>query len=360
MNERLAGYVAYFEQLALQPTNHWNGFESGDPGAELCDLHSQIAFACYALAIIAMYPDSETEVRDRCRTAMGALIERMFQRRIWAYWASAAEQGGRSADPVAIGNGAYSGPLAMMIGAFEAIGGDRRFDDEFRFFWTSAESFHYTHTTLVEALWQQMRANPHYAISGRPGRIEILPMAQALWALELYDAAHHSDYAAAVRQGWWRFLKSAMVFNGPRLPGRGAFSAAYFPRMRLALPYGTLLNDAAALALLAPLELDSSRQLADRLLPRIKQMNDAPAQAFVPGYGRNPAPTSAIATGFAYVLAVELGDEALASALLTYAEAHFDLTCDQEQRYFAGPAPAAYLTALFAIGEAGGFEALKR
>lgn len=360
MNERLAGYLAYFEHLALQPPNHWAGFDPGNQVAATCDLRAQIAFPCYALAAIGLHPDSDSAMRDRCRTAMAALIERMLQRRVWAYWASSAEQTSRSTDPVAAGNGTYSAPLAMMIGAFEAIGGDRRFDDEFRLFWTSSEYFHYTHTTLVEAIWQQMRANPQYAISAQPGRIELLPMAQALWALEFYDAVHHSDYAPAVRQGWFRFLKRSMVLRGPRLPGRGVFSAAYLARMHLALPYSTLLNDAGALALFAPLEADFSRQLADRLLPRIKQTNNSSAQAFAPGYGAHPAPTSAIATGFAYVLARALAVEELASALLNYAEANFELNCDQGRRYFGSPAPAAYLTALFAIGEAGGFAAFNR
>ncbi len=355
MNERLTGYLAYFEQLALQPANHWTGFDPGDQFSEDCDLPSQIAFTAYALATIGLHPDSETGVRDRCRTALAALIERMVQRRVWAYWASGARQASRSADPIAAGNGAYSAPLAMMIGAFEALGGDRRFDDEFRFFWTSDEYFHHTHTTLVEALWQQMRANPQYAIRARPGRIELLPMAQAIWALELYDTAHHSDYAVAVRQGWFRFLKQRMVLRGPRLPGRGAFSAAYFLRTNMALPYSTLLSDAGALALFAPLEADFSRQIAGRLFPRIKHINTSPAQAFAPGSGSHPVRTSALATGFSYVLAVELDEQDLASALLNYAEANFELNCEQEQRHFASPAQAAYLTALFAIGEAGGF-----
>src|SRR5262245_47791295 len=135
LNDRLNAYLTYFEQLATQPPNRWEGYYITAREDMNFGLRFQIAFPCYALAALCLHPDAEPDDQERCRTAMAALISRMLQRRVWAYWGRWADRIGISADPVIEANIQYSGHLAMMIGAYEAVGGDLRYDEGFTLLW---------------------------------------------------------------------------------------------------------------------------------------------------------------------------------------------------------------------------------
>src|SRR5262245_38347463 len=153
LNDRLRAYLTYFEQLATQPPNRWEGYYLTPREDMNFGLRFQVAFPCYALAALCLHPTAAPEDQERCRGAMSALIGRMLQRRVWAYWGLAAERGGIIVDPVAQAHFQYSGHLAMMIGAYGAAGGDQRYDEGFTLLWRSDSRFDYTHATLVEALW---------------------------------------------------------------------------------------------------------------------------------------------------------------------------------------------------------------
>lgn len=367
LNERHRGYVNYLEHLATQPTNHWEGFSlprQETIGIGGFGLRHQIAFACYALGAFALHPEASEDEQARCCGAMAALIDRMLQRRVWAYWALHAEQTGENPDPLDTANLDYSGHLAMMIGCYEAAGGDQRYDSEFVLRWGPDRVFHYTHTTLLERLWQQMCQNDHYGIESEPGTVHLTAMCHALWATLLHDSQHTSTYAQA-NAAWLTFVRERMILRGPRLFGQGVFMPTYVSRRRLAVPISLNLVDAWALAFLAALAPD----LVEGLLPRFRRCiryrrtpPDAPREAFLPSAGMwqpREVADQMLTTGFAHLLAVEWGDATLAADLHTYAEQYFDPIEQAGQRsYTAGLAPL-YTTALFALGEAGGLRGLR-
>lgn len=368
LHERLTGYLNYFERLATQPPNRWEGFYISSRDEQNFGLRFQLAFACYALAALCLHPDADADEQDRCRTAMASLIERMLQRRVWAYWASRTEAQGIAPDPIIEANGQYSGLLAMMIGAFEAVGGDQRYDEPFTLLWTSDARFNYTHTSLVELLWRQMRAGSHGGVEAEPGRVSAHTMTHLLWANLLHDRVHGSEYAAANAR-WLEFMQAQLVLHGPRLPGRGALSMVYLTRYRMAAPISTNLTDAWTLALLAGLEPELAGTLMSRFRPRIRRTTtvqpDAEGatvgQAFVPSAGRwrnDERADNTLASGFSYLLAVELGDTALADELLAYADLQLQPALANGERCYGGGLAAPYTTALFAMGEAGGLRAL--
>ncbi len=359
LNDRLAAYLSYFERLATQPSNRWAGFyltthEDHNPG-----LHFQLAFPCYALAALCLHPDAEADDQERCRTAIAAFIDRMLQRRVWASWSIEIERQGITPDPLLEGNLHYGGHLAMMIGLFEAIGGDQRYDEPFKLVWSSNDRFSYTHTTLVEHLSQQMRSSAQRGIECAPGRLSAAAMTHALWALALHDGLHESD-STIVTNEWLAFMQRHLVLRGPLLPGRGALSTVYLTRLRLAVPFSRNITDGWALAFLACLAPQLVQELAPRFLARIVRNGD---QAYVPSAkrwrGRELA-DPALATGFGYLLAVELGETTLANALLAYADAQLQPSTSSDERSYGATLAAPYTTALFALGEAGGLQALHR
>lgn len=348
--ERLAENLAYFERLAHQPPNRWEGFflpADEQPGF---GLRLQLAWPCYALAAICTRPDATDAEQERCRATMAALIGRMMQRRVWASWGLEADRRGISPDPAYKGNAAYSGHLAMMIGAYEAVGGDARFDDDWTLHWSSDARFTYTHHSLVQAICDQMAASPFSGIECAPGRAGVACTAPALWAARLHDHQHGGLYAAVI-DPWLGFVRRRLT-----LPSwsRSIFSAAYYTRQRVAVPWGHNAHDAGALALLAPLAPAWVGDLAPRLLRRVRRDADG---AYLPSAGvwqRRNVADDALASGFCYLVAVQAGEAALAADLLARADARLAPEQRDGERWYAGSRAAPLATALFALGEAGG------
>lgn len=351
-DERLLAYLTSFERLALQPRDQWRGFFTPRSEAMNFGLRFQLAFPCYAVAAIG---HALPATRARCLPIMAALIERMIDPQAWRYWAGATG----SADPVGQANIQYSGHLGHMIGLYELLGGDDRFDQPFHFH-ASGRSVSYTHATLAAALHDQMRANRYHGIDCEPGNTYVACTDHALWSNVLHDRLHGTDYAA-VNPLWLSFMQQRLCFRGPRVLGRGAFSAIYLTRLNLAAPLGLNFMDSWSLALLAPLAPDLTRALAERLWPRLRWLDRE--TACLPSatiWTRMEGSDTAVNTGFAYVLATELGDHGRAAALLRYAEQRLQPVEQGGARLLMGGLAAPYTTALFALGEAGGLGPLLR
>jgi hypothetical protein len=130
-------------------------------------------------------------------------------------------------------------------------------------------------------------------------------------------------------------------------------------------PRGKNFVDAWTLALLACLDPETTSELAPRFLRAIRHTastskEDNP-QAYVPSarmWSTREVADQAAATGFGYVLANELGDEALAVALRTYADQQLEPAEEDGASFYRGGIAAPYTTALFALGEAGGLREL--
>ncbi|MBX0330456.1 hypothetical protein K2Z83_22620 [Oscillochloris sp. ZM17-4] len=338
--ERLSASLRYFTGLALQPANRWDGFDLSAPESREASLRGQILFSGCALAALAAHPSAGADEAALAGDALAALVDRMIQRRVWAVWAAETERASRKPDPVDAGYGAYSGALSVLLGLQAAVGGQVRYlDDPFVLRWSADVRASYTADELAESLWRQARASPEGAISCEADTATASGMAAALWALRLHDAAYGSAYGAA-GDAWLSTLGGRMAIRGPRLPGRGALAGSLSLRSRRASLGGDALEDAWALALTASLDRDLVARLAERhwpALPKIRERGEH------------------LAAAFSYLLAVELGDAERAAGLLAYAEERLGPEDDAEVgRRYAGAPAAPWVTALFAIGEAGG------
>jgi hypothetical protein len=248
----------------------------------------------------------------------------------------------------------------MMSGVYRAAGGDERYDEGFTLRWSPDEYFTYTHTSLVETLWSQMCANEHHGVECEPGQVRVTTMCHVLWALALHDGLTGSSYAAASAK-WIDFMQQRLLLWGARLLGNSIFHPFYTNRMRLMTPLGMSVVDAWVLAFLVRLAPQVTNDLAPRFLRSIRHINMSEdlseAQAYVPStnmWRAREIADQTLATGFGYVLAVELDDQALAAALLNHADATFEPVEQNGRRFYGGGLSQAYTTALFALGEAGG------
>jgi hypothetical protein len=356
--DRLSGYLAYFEQLASQPTNRWEGFATTGPEGGTMGLPAQLAFPCYALAALAHHADADADEQARCRATMAALIGRMIQRRVWAAWGLHADRIGISPDPVWRGNLSYSGHLAMMLGVYETAGGDMRFDEDFTLLWTNSERFCYSHHSLMQGIADQMQSSAFHGLESAPGLATTRDMAHALWAARLHDAKHGSEYSA-LADPWLSFMSRRLLVRGLLSKRLWLIRDPLYTRSRRAAPWGNLLNDAWSLALLLPLAPALAEPLAPRLLARTRAQPDGTRVLHCPRrLVRQGTADTALTTAFAYLVAIEAGHPT-ADALLAYADAHLGLTEDENgaRRCSAAAAPS-FATALFALGEAGGMGSL--
>lgn len=343
--QRLSSYLRYLAGLATQPANRWEGFDQSAPEARETSLRGQIAFAGYALAALAAHPSAGPDEGEAARGALAHMADRLIQRRVWAGWAGETERAGLKPDPVEMGYGAYTGALAMLLGLQARLSGSTRYDHEpLTLRWSADARYSYTAGELAELLWRQVRASPDGAITCEGDLAHGGDMAAVLWALRLHDlAGGGGDYGSA-GAAWLATLGGKMAIRGPRLPGRGALAGSYGVRARRASLGGDSLGDAWALAMTAPLDRGLVARLAERHWP---------------GLPKICARGEHLAAAFSYLLAVELGEAGHAEALLAYAEERLGPQDDEEGgRRYAGAPAAPWVTALYAIGEAGGLSRL--
>lgn len=337
--ERLAGYLDWLAALAEQPPNRWDGFDpeaSAVPGTSLCD---QIFFAGLAAATLALQPDAAPAECERARAIAGGLSERLLQRRVWAAWASATERAGLLPDPISAGSGAFAGRLAMLLGCLSRIGAAQPYlRDPFVLRWSSVARFGATYPALIEGLERQLNSHPDGAVATAGDLAYPHDMAHILWALRLHDCVYGSSYAAA-NERWLTTLRTQLAQSGPRLLGRGALRSSFHVDRRRANLTSDPLVDAWALAFTAPLDPATIAPLAERHWPAIRGLQSR---------------RQIVALALSYLLAVQLDRMELADTLRAWCDAelapHVDAT---GRRYTAGPATVA-LTAIMAIGEAGG------
>jgi hypothetical protein len=268
--EPLAAHLSHFTQLLAQPINRWEGFDLSAPASHSDTLREQILYASWALTGLGAHPEADAEERAQAATGLRAGIERLIQRRVWAAWAGATEQAGEIADPVASGYAAYSGALATLLGLATTLGEQPYADNALTLRWSHDSVFSYNHAQLLRMLAAQMRADYGGAIACTDATTTPTAMALVLWGLQLGTGVIEAEQSSAGAR-WLQTVRGQLALRGPRLPGRGALAASYHLRRRRAALLSDPLEDAMALALLAPLEPELTRELARRHWPAVAQ-----------------------------------------------------------------------------------------
>lgn len=324
---------------ARRPLADWSvyqppRFEAGNFG-----LRFQVAFHGYALAALSErlgVPASEVG------PALRALVERFLEPRVWRYWLAR----GPALDPVFPHNVQYSGHLAQLIGIYERLTGDRRFDQPFLLDDGVASRHEYTHERVVAAIARQMAANRCHGVTCEPGTVYVACNLHAALALLLFDLAHATDHRPLVT-AWTSWARQRMV----RRRG-GVFQVAYLTERDMVIPVNVHVMDAWSMAFLSPVAPD----LFEALYPRFRR-----ELVWRDGVARLPArwpnalleiADEALTSAFAFVAAREAGDEESAEGLRRYASERLGLAARDGRVACWSARYSLLITALYALGEA--------
>ncbi|HST03358.1 MAG TPA: hypothetical protein VLQ48_01335 [Chloroflexia bacterium] len=374
---RQLGMLNYLHGLLTQPTGAWEGFYRPLSQSMNFALRYQLAFSAYAVAVLAQKTPA---YRALYTEALRGAIEKMLHIDVWGYWrvpnekddgsASGGMSGGHAAvllaphqravagppsDPIAYNNLQYSGHLSTMLGLYEKLSGDKRYDNTFTLRDpASGVEFAYTHSKVAERIHDQMCANGFGGVCCEQGMAYVPCNNHAMASNTLHDALHGTDYREA-NSGWLKTVRSKMILRGPAL--RGVFGTAYMKDLHMAAPVAFNFTDAWGLAFMLPFD----RPLVRKLYPRFKKrsVSDAGPDAGSRGAFVGSSPMSermeisdvGINTGFGAILARGIGDVALADSLARYATSALGAGWDGG-RYFYRSAPRTlHTTALLAIAE---------
>jgi TM2 domain-containing membrane protein YozV len=333
LTEDAAGLTYFLLDLALQPVDDWIGFNSLDQFGQSA-LRYQLAFMTYALAQVhylrlPAYPAP-------FRTAIDNLIQRMMQRRVWSYWYFENLWGNwtENPDPVYEKNVMYSGHLANMIGLYELLFNDHKYDapGSIRFVWDQDTVFEYDHESLVERLYIQMRDNPYHSIACEPQQVFVMCNDHAALSLMLFDATHGTQ---------WSEVNSDFIANLDRLfhGNDGSFHYPYYYALDATLPLHLAVGDAWALTFMHPFARERVRQMYPAFIQRHGLWRDD-STAKVTGQVvefmdiGNYRFSDASQVSFGLVLASEVGDSTFAEGIWQYALQKYRPTKENGKLYF--------------------------
>jgi hypothetical protein len=361
------GVLNYLRGVFTQPAGRWDGFYPAFSPSMNFALRYQLAFGTYALAAMAQRTPA---YRAPYAEAMRAAIERMLSVEAWGYWRAPEEEGagalassghvavlvsphrrveaGPPSDPIARDNLQYSGHLSVMLGLYEKLTGNTRYDSPFTLRDPeSGVAFTYTHSEVAERIHTQMHRNNFGGVCCEPGMAYVPCNNYALGSNTLHDALHGTAYSRDNAR-WLKTVRARMVLKGPTV--RGVFGTAYMKDLKLATPVAFNFTDAWGLAFLLPFD----RPLVRRLYPRFKKRGvervDGAARVGSSNMSeRMEISDVGINTGFGAILAQGIGDTALYSAFRRYAETSLDPAWDGDRLSYAGAPRTLHTTALFAI-----------
>jgi hypothetical protein len=361
------GYLRYLHSVLTQPLGEWEGFYPSQSASMNFALRYQIAFATYAVALLSTRTPA---YRAPHVEAMRAAVEKMLHPAAWSYWRvpetastpvghghvavltgphqSAAP--GAPSDPIRHNNLQYSGHLSTMLGLYEAVSGDRRYDEPFDLHDPeSGARFTYTHTGVAGSIHAQMRENRFGGVCCEPGMAYVPCNNYAMASNALHDALHGTRMSKA-NAGWLQTVRRKMVLHGP--PMRGIFGASYVKDLHMAAPVAFNFTDAWGLAFMLPFERELARKLYRKFRRKIERTEEGAFVGSSTLSERMEISDVAVNSGFGAILARGLGDGAVYNALRKGARNRFGAGWVEDRYFLKDAARSLHATSLFALAEA--------
>lgn len=372
LSNNALGLLNYLHVTLTQPAGSWDGFYRPQSDSMNFALRYQLAFSTYALAALQA---ATPAYRSPHVEAMRAAIEKMVHPDVWGYWRAPQQDGrvsgdaghghiavlaapharavlGVPSDPIAHNNLQYSGHLSTMLGLYEKVSGDGRYDEPFTLQdTTSGVAYTYTHSKVAERIHAQMMQNRFGGVCCEQGMAYVPCNNHAMASNTLHDALHGTHYRQA-NAGWLKTVREKLVLKGPTL--RGVFGTAYMKDLGLATPVAFNFTDVWGLAFMVPF----SRPLVRKLYGRFKKRGVSKAGsagAYVGSShmsGRMEISDEAINTGFGLILARAMGDRRLAGELSRYATEAYAAGWQSACYSYTAAPRTLHATALYALAEA--------
>jgi hypothetical protein len=223
-------WLRYALDLGLQPRDSWEGFSFIDQFREGA-VRYQLNHLAYTLAMstYTRTPAFTGYVAEAQRNA----IEKMLDPRIWRYWAFENLWGYLKwdPDPIKKDNIMYSAYYGTMLGMYETVTGDHRYDapGALTLRW-GKNAYEYDFGSLTEVVRDQMLASPYCVYPCEPNWIYPYCNTYGINTALMYDRLHGGStelLLAKVRKGLeenfvgpdggWDSARSSLV--GIKLPG---------------------------------------------------------------------------------------------------------------------------------------------
>jgi hypothetical protein len=367
LSTKSLGYLNYIRGILAQPLGSWEGFYRAQSPSMNFALRYQLAFASYALALMSQRTPA---YRTAYAEALRGAVEKMLHVAAWGYWrvpeganAGAAhghvavltgphQRGplGPPSDPVARDNLQYSGHLSTMLGFYEKVSGDHRFDEPFTLEDPeSGVSYTYTHGEVAGRIYTQMRENGFGGVCCEKGMAYVPCNNYSMASNALHDLLHGTTYSQANGR-WLKTVSDKMVLKGPAV--RGVFGTSYMKDFHLATPVAFNFTDVWGLAFLLPFDRPHVRKLYARFKKKAIHRDAEGAHVESSGMSeRMEISDVPINTGFGAILAKGVGDLKLTDDLLRYATSAFDAGWDATCYLFMGAPRTLHATALYALAE---------
>jgi hypothetical protein len=341
------GHLRHFVALAGQDIDDWTGWEAAEQrGMEA--YRYQIAFITYALALQQYH--ALPAWREVYQDTIARLITRMIQKPVWEYWETVSRgmpwhdpdfsgpgEGWR--DPLREKNIMYSGHVAHMAALYEMLYRDLRWDEpaSLTLRWDENEAFVYDLPKLIRILHDQMAGNPWGGIECEINAVFPECNQHPILAFRLFDHLHGTRFFEA-RHHFKRLFDSApmvdpethevvafyRVKQGDVLSSRNP--RVGFPRDLILWPLVRLgfrsLDSASACGWTGALMHAWEPALVESHYPAQRKHHVLP-DGTNGGVKPNRDATPELSVGYFAALAVEVGDQETADALLAYADAHY-------------------------------------
>jgi len=215
------GQLRWALKIADQPLDDFTNLEALDQ-LGMTSYRYFIAFAAYFLAIEQYHklPACPEIIQPR----MDRFIQKIVQKPVWEYWAGVSRgvpnlepklnrPYAEEHDPVAHRNIMYSGHLGHMIGLYETLYRDYKWDQpgSITFKWSEDEKYLYDHYLLNQAMYNQMKNKQPHCIECEPNACFPECNQHPILSFMLYDYLHGTNFKDAGNDFLDFFLEKKMI-----------------------------------------------------------------------------------------------------------------------------------------------------
>jgi hypothetical protein len=214
------GHLRWMLSIADQEIGDFSNMETGAQ-AGMAAYRYQLAFMTYFLALEQYHklPACPEIIQPR----MDRFIEKMVQKPVWEFWAETSRgippfepllnrPYPEVRDPLVKWNIMYSGHLGHMIGLYEMLYRDFKWDQpgSIVFQWDENEKYVYDNHSLQKVMHDQMKTKP-FCIPCEPNACFPECNQHPVLSFMLYDYTHDTDLSAVREQFMNFFLEKKMI-----------------------------------------------------------------------------------------------------------------------------------------------------
>ena len=312
-------FLRYLLGFGNAEPDDWSVFD--DPKHVDSALRYQMDMSTWALYV---YQHRRTPAyREAYSTSMGHFAERCRDHRVWDYTPSLMLKGFKvQRDPFGYENVMYAGYANEVIGAYEAMSGDHRYDEPGGYtIRDDKHEYEWSHTQIVDRLAEQFGTDPFGAISCVPGWVWPPCQAITLRGMLLADQVHGTDHE-------WVFRRFAEGYRSTfrEDDARIVTQRSFLGMQQILEPFLLVPTQAGTGVMVAGIDASLveghfERYVKNRMLPPDDEgriyMNLRALDQYDTSYGTNPG----LAYSMCLMYASEIGDTETAAGLRRTIEA---------------------------------------